>query len=1117
MLSIRQANDLETLADECIKIYQQNNPSVFANSFVIVPNLSVADWLEQRFAQQQGIAARMRYLLWREYAHQAQEALFRAQYPTKTLPPPLSNAMMRWQLFAYLLNEAQNIVQDEQHALHPALQALFNGLGRQAALSDTQIQRLWAYAEETAKIFNDYLAMRPQWLDDFVQHSSLDLADFADAEAIAAMPEWLRAHYQQVLQAQAFLWKECFVDTAKQHAELTQAFIAAAQEQRLPAHILTEQLFIFMPRDVDQSMLDFLQALGRSRDVYVFLYGMSNQRLSDIVDSRWLRRLPVQQQEEQHLSSGHDLFSRFGKQERQRFKLLEANQLAEQIDYLQSPESQSAHLLGQLQDDIRRLDDAVSLNPNPSPEDDSLKIHGCHGLLRQLEVLRGEIVRWLNADSSRRLDDIVILLPDVAAHQDALRAVFPQQGSYDGYTLPTRLTGINTAAVENLWQALSGIYTLADSDFSFPAVKQWLLLPDNCAAYGLSHEDMLYWLDKLAQAGFRRGFDEAHLQETLSDKDYRFSFCYALDRLVTGYAMPTVPLYAGQVAPDSTINNQAFAALNALCRFAEEIHAIRAGKGERINPCNGLKKLEEHLHKRYAHAFDNSAYQAIDKHIQHMKSQLISEAARTLPDLPFKFILRTVAESLSGMQISAEPSGVITIAQLNALQALPYRLIVFLGAENGAFPTPVQDRRYNLLDIASPQLGDRSRRNEDLAAFLHCLCAAKDACWLFYTAVDPIDGEARIPPAPIQELLNYLSENQVPQAHIHIAHSADPFHPEQEKGKAAAPLWQELQHILLQEKSLDAHSWLDFTHYDFSCLPSIAAENKINARHSLDFQRIVKALQKPLSHYLREQNIRLPSVQHQDLGREPLFLDSLEQWQLRHRLIHSEDSPENRDIIAALPILPIGRMGRAEHRQTQAQIAQRKAALFTAAAATTADNPVRTQECSCADISIAAALPVHADQAWLRLLAGKSKAKYWLEAWLWHLLWQSSHDIPLTQKGVCYVNFSDDKKDEGMTLRLEAMPQAQAQEILAQWLKVYHSMSVQPWLWSPESAEAVVNKPDKPIVQTVQKYLNYEEKNAWEFLFHDTDTAPLTEALNQSWSIAKALYQSLFEIVKKQI
>ena len=44
----------------------------------------------------------------------------------------------------------------------------------------------------------------------------------------------------------------------------------------------------------------------------------------------------------------------------------------------------------------------------------------------------------------------------------------------------------------------------------------------------------------LNDAGFKRGLDEQHLKQSLSDEDqdYRYSFKFALDRLALGIAVP---------------------------------------------------------------------------------------------------------------------------------------------------------------------------------------------------------------------------------------------------------------------------------------------------------------------------------------------------------------------------------------------------------------------------------------------------------------------------------------------------------------------------------------------------------------------------------------------------
>lgn len=1108
MLKIVQSPDVEQLADAFFHLYQTQWREVFRPAQVIVPNLALGDWLEQRLARQTGIASRLQFSLWREFIYQAQENYFERQYPLEPLPLPLSSSSMRWMLFAYLLETGQGICQDPHHVLHLPLQTLLNGLPFDVAFSDAHIQRLWSYAQETAYIFNDYLAQRSDWLDLFSQAEPPQLAAIADEQVLAQMPDWLRQHYQQVLNTQAFLWRTLFAAQATERAALQAAFAAAAQSRALPLDILPPQLFIFMPQDMDAEMLNYWQWLGQSRQVYVFHHNISNAHFGDIVDSRWLRQLPLAVQEEQHYSSGHLLVSRLGKALRQRWRLLDKAGLSEQIQLLDPQEKPAQTLLKRLQADMRRLDDAVSISADTLlPHDDSLQIHGCHGLLRQLEVLRGEIVRWLNADSSRRLADILLVLPNLAAHKEVVRGIFPQDSDYDGYRLPTRLTGVSTTAVDNLWQALGGIYALAESEFSFNAVKEWLLLPDNCAAYGISHEEMLHMTEQLYQAGFRRGFDEAHWQERLDegDRDYRFSFCYALDRLVAAYAMPSVAWYAEKVVPSETLSSDAYPALNALCHFAQQIYHIRAQRQQRYDATAALEHLRDRLQQEYAVSKQSAAYQAIDKHIRNVIYQLAgSKAAQhKLPKLPLNFIVRMVAETLNDMQVSAEPSGVMTIGQLHSLPALPYRLIVFLGAEEGEFPAQDQDRRYHLIDISTPRLGDRSRKQTDLHAFLQLLCAAQDSCWLFYTAKDPIDGEARLPPAPVQEVLSYLiDELHLPEPAVHQLHAADPLHPD-ESPTHPAPLWQRLRHKLAQDTAARPKAWLDWQQLDFSTLPS----HIVPSEQSLPLSQLIKAFQQPLQTYLRLHDIAQHSAASTLKTREPLLLDTLEQWQLNEHLLRSDVEPQG--IIQSLPLLPIGRLGKVQYQQAQQSLAKRRAYLLAQSPAAGL-TPCSAQVIEIEKQKIHSRLPHHAEQDWLRLHSSKDKPKYCLQIWLEHLLWQAANPLPLQAKGSTIVNFNTPDSDIGSTYRLVPLSHTEAAQQLAQYLAVYQSMAAQIWLMPIDLANKFKEKGAtfKVFSDWLQGY--EAEQEAWQFLLTGAEQSVVEAALQANDHLAQPLYQPLF-------
>jgi exodeoxyribonuclease V gamma subunit len=61
------------------------------------------------------------------------------------------------------------------------------------------------------------------------------------------------------------------------------------------------------------------------------------------------------------------------------------------------------------------------------------------------------------------------------------------------------------------------------------------------------------------------------------------------------------------------------------------------------------------------------------------------------------------------------------------------------------------------MQILKPQLGDRSRLDDDQGAFLDALLLAQENLWLFYNGFDVSDGEVREPSSVLQELINHIA------------------------------------------------------------------------------------------------------------------------------------------------------------------------------------------------------------------------------------------------------------------------------------------------------------------------------------------------------------------------
>ena len=446
----------------------------------------------------------------------------------------------------------------------------------------------------------------------------------------------------------------------------------------------------------------------------------------------------------------------------------------------------------------------------PKSLDTSIAIHVCHSMVRQLEVLRSMIIGWLNYSDMqatpaqiptdpwdrRALSDILVLLPDIETHQNIIEATFPKHVGGDGYQLPAKVTGVVAKDINLLWQAITGYYTLlnrAGARFQRSEVFDWLMLAPLYESFGLNLEQMTRACDLLTQAGFIRGFDERHLQQTLSaaDDDYRYTFAYALERLVAGVMMPKATVVSFGEYTNSFGVVEKFVPLTNLTMADADIVAVlcdiyqtlddnrHLGNDVKTLP-DWLSQIEKLIQQKFSLFNQTNAWRAIfaaqndlKENIEANSKYLATVTSKTAKNsnpptepvqqidtenLPLKltFVLENIAQSIINQQVSAEPSGVITFARIGSVRSLPYKLVVMLNLNLSEFPKQEQQNRYNLMQAGLPIRGDRFREDDDLGAFLDALLCAKQACWIFYNGKSTTDTHEHLPASPVQELLDFL-------------------------------------------------------------------------------------------------------------------------------------------------------------------------------------------------------------------------------------------------------------------------------------------------------------------------------------------------------------------------
>ena len=1046
MYKLIESADYDTLFAAYLADHDRYTGGVFSEYDLIISTLPEGDILLQKLADARGIVSGVRPRYWTSFYWRLVEHI--TGYTPRGEQTPLNNTAIRWHLYTYLYRHGDTILADPAHPLHPHLHQHWPYATR---LTADMTRRLWHYSGQLANLYSHYLNQRPDWLDAWQHDPPPTLDDLLQGSGLKRQPAWLAGHYREHYQQQHRLWHATLATTYAARAERIRTFWHKLAHDDAARDKLPPYIPLYAPTNLTETTLRTLIRLGEYSEVRLYHLTAADGEYSDIVDSRWLRRLKLRdpaRAEAAHYDHGNTLLSRYGKQQRDRARLLHVYSTDDNTTQHDAPAITVTNLLSAVQADIRSQNETHTAAAPHDAHDDSLRIHACHGTLRQAETLRGDIIAWLNADPTRRLSDILILLPDPIAEQSVLRAVFPSSGDYDGYRLPARIVGTPDTGTTSLWHSLAGHYTHLNGRYDAPTITDWLHNDDTAQSLGSDHEHIQRITAALIQAGYKRGFDSEHLQQTLhpDDHDHRYTYTYALDRLIAGVLMPdsddddnrdTIPL-PGLSLADLPV-------LEALAKHANRSRELRRKLAAHTPAQAWLADIRDTLHRDYQHAHDSTAWQTLNRALTSLEQQL--SAHRDLAPqneqlyLPLPFILDNIETHLSAQQNSREPSGVITIGSLTGLRNLPYKLIAFMNADHDRYPARQNDERYNLIDLDRPRPGDRNREQEDLAALLDSISRAGETYWIYYNAAEPGDNEPRLPASPIQELLQYLDEQRAEAPrHYHITHPATPFEPDPAEIRPA-PLWHNVRQTLARP-SRPAPPFLTLRHATLSAADPADPE-------TLPLDQLIRDTLRPAAAYARAHNISHDNHDDTPAAREPLAASALDNYHINdtiNRALEEGRDPAAR--LARLPLLPAGISGNILLAQRLAENQAHYRALLAQSGCTTPP-PLAEQTLDLGDTLLTARLPTGGN-TWPRLSARRQKAKHQYRYWLEHLAWNA-----LGTGGDSHIHYADG--DE----QLRALPAEDAAEQLRTWLAVRRSAQQQLWLAPIELMPAYLDNLDK--------------------------------------------------------
>ena len=712
MLYLYQSNRLENLARVFTglqKLMPPENP--LAAEEIVVQSQGMRRFLNLHLAKELGVAANLKFslpagLTWR---------LMRECLPGLPELSPFAPEVMRWRLLDLFQSQAFQTA-SEYAAARAALQSYLAG-GQAAA---------YQLSGQLADIFDQYLVYRPQWISAWQQGRLLGLGE------------------DEIWQAELWRFLDDGSSNAPHRVAMWQQLLAALSADKLP-----QRFFVFGIATMAPMYLQLLEAMAEHCDVHIFALNPSSEYWGNVIEAAQI----LQSGDDIDLSqSGHPLLASLGKQGRDFFDALAEAHISEERSYFSDDAQTAPTLLQRLQHDIQTLS-LPAAKPDDAPADSSIRIHAAHSPLRELHILKDQLLALLAEHPDWQPHDIAVLTPNIEPYSPYIEAVFGQaQGG--AQALPYSISDVKLSRRQPLLHALTQTLALLESrfevDYLLPLLENDLVL----RRFALSRDDLPLLHDTIAALNVHWGLDST-MRGEFGAASSLFTWQQALERLILGWMLPESahPVWQNISAWHGDPNQIAvFSRFTALIRTLADTQKRWQQPADIAAWCERVRGLLADLFAPDSN--DQHALQQIEQALARWQAE--AELAQFGGHLPQHIVIEHLQHFLSGQSQAGFLRGGITFCSMVPMRSLPFKVICLLGLNDGDFPRNTKAAAFDLI-ARHPQKGDRARRDDDRYLFLEAIISAREVLYLSYLGRNISNDEPLAPSALLSELIDTLA------------------------------------------------------------------------------------------------------------------------------------------------------------------------------------------------------------------------------------------------------------------------------------------------------------------------------------------------------------------------
>jgi len=712
MFILHTSNRTERLAQSLASILSRDaSPSLFRKELFLIQSRGIERMLSQFLSEYFGVWCNADYLLpiqFIDYLSTLTGVTSKSQIFTRDT--------LTWQL--------ENLLRDTADSSLAPLRTYL--AGDQSALKRFQLAR------QLAHVFDQYQIMR------------MDILEAWEADTIVTLDE------SEVWQKE--LWRKLrntspgMLHRGEVIAQLITSLDVMGQNGiRLP-----ERIFVFGLHTMPPLFLSALNMLSVKIDVHLLLLSPCELYWGDI-ESKRVRARRILADRASELSGPsedlnyHPLLVSFGRQGAH-FQELLLDRIDTYCDgevtFVEPLEGNDCSLLHNLQADIFRgsepqRDRAVNVD-----SDTSIQVISCHSRMRELMVLKDQILSWMYGDQSLELHEIIVMAPDIQDYALLIPAVFED--------IQHSIADRNVRKRNSYFDVFMQFLELFSGRYGWTEIVSILERPEVFPRFALSAGDLETIRQWVIQVGIRWGLSAQQRARDNLITSEAGTWKSGLERMLMGYAIDSEELVAG-VLPFTELEGSDGELLGGLCQFIDIVdqNCVSFAKDKT------LAKWSDELRSLCTAIFAESDHPDL-----LALNQVLSELGGTYSnyhrsEVSFQVIeiwLQSVVETCSS---GGFLSGKLTFCSMLPMRSVPFRVICLLGLNEGEYPKQDYFPTFNLMG-KQYRHGDRSNRADDRYQFLEAIIAARERLYLSYVG-QSIRTNKKIPPSVVvNELLECL-------------------------------------------------------------------------------------------------------------------------------------------------------------------------------------------------------------------------------------------------------------------------------------------------------------------------------------------------------------------------